>query len=131
MTKLRSRTVRIAGHPADIRLEAPMWEALHDVAHKKRISVVDLVDEIDRERGHQGLAAGIRDYIIAYYRESARRALECQKDEIERMIVACVKRLSKSNPAALARAILETLWEGYEVTRRPDVIPIRGNHDQE
>jgi predicted DNA-binding ribbon-helix-helix protein len=76
VTTLRSRSVRIAGHLADIRLEAPMWEALHDVAHKKRISVVDLVSKIDHERGRDGLAAAIRDYIVAYYRESARSALD-------------------------------------------------------
>jgi predicted DNA-binding ribbon-helix-helix protein len=76
MTTLQSRTVRVAGHLADLRMEAPMWEALHDVAHKKRIAVVELVNEIDRERGRQGLAAAIRDYIVAYYRESARCALE-------------------------------------------------------
>jgi predicted DNA-binding ribbon-helix-helix protein len=53
-----------------------MWEALHDVAHKKGIAAVDLVNEIDRARGRQGLAAAVRDYITVYYRESARRALE-------------------------------------------------------
>ena len=50
------------------------------------------------------------------------------EDEIERLIVACVERHAQGSPAALARAILETLWEaGYDVTRRPDVIPIRRN----
>jgi predicted DNA-binding ribbon-helix-helix protein len=73
---LRSRTVRVAGHLTDIRLEASMWEALHDVAHKKRTPVVDLVNEIYLEGGHQDLATAIRDYIIAYYRESVRQALE-------------------------------------------------------
>jgi hypothetical protein len=50
------------------------------------------------------------------------------EDEIERLIAACVERHSSDNPASLVRAILETLWEaGYDVTRRPDVIPIRRN----
>jgi hypothetical protein len=50
------------------------------------------------------------------------------EDDIERTILACVERHSNNCPAALARAILETLWEaGYEVTRRPDMIPIRRN----
>ena len=41
----------------------------------------------------------------------------------ERVIVACVERHSNSGPAALARTILETLWEaGYDVTHRPDAI---------
>ena len=50
------------------------------------------------------------------------------EDIVERLIVTCVERHSRDNPAALVRAILETLWEaGYEVTRRPDLIPIRRN----
>jgi hypothetical protein len=44
------------------------------------------------------------------------------------VIVAAIERLVNAAPAALARTILETLWEGgYDVTRQPDVIPIRRN----
>lgn len=50
------------------------------------------------------------------------------KDDIERLIAACTKRHSGRGPDALARAMLESLWEaGYHVTRRPDMIPIRRN----
>jgi hypothetical protein len=50
------------------------------------------------------------------------------EDDIERAIVAAIQRHSRDNPAALTRAILEALWKaGYEVTRRPDLIPIRRN----
>jgi hypothetical protein len=50
------------------------------------------------------------------------------EDKIERLVVSCIERNAKSDPARVARAILEELWEaGYDVTRRPDVIPIRGN----
>ncbi len=50
------------------------------------------------------------------------------EDEIERIIAACIDRHSKGDPAALARTILQELWEaGYDVTRRPDMIPILRN----
>jgi hypothetical protein len=50
------------------------------------------------------------------------------QDDAERVILAAIRRHSKGDPAALARAILEQLWEaGYDVTRRPDTIPIRRN----
>jgi hypothetical protein len=50
------------------------------------------------------------------------------EDDVERAIVAAIQQHVKGDPAPLARAILETLWEaGYEVTRRPDMIPIRRN----
>jgi hypothetical protein len=40
-------------------------------------------------------------------------------DEKERLIASSVERHAKSDPARVARAILETLSEaGYDVTRR-------------
>ena len=49
-------------------------------------------------------------------------------DDVERVIFDAIWRHSKGDPEALARAILESLWEaGYDVTRRPDMIPIRRN----
>jgi hypothetical protein len=48
------------------------------------------------------------------------------EDYVERLITTCVERHSNSGPDALARIILEMLWEaGYDVMRRPDVIPVR------
>jgi hypothetical protein len=50
------------------------------------------------------------------------------EDEIERVIEAAIWRRAQGDPAALARAILEALWEaGYDVTRRPDMIPVGRN----
>jgi hypothetical protein len=47
---------------------------------------------------------------------------------VERVIVAAIWQHSKGDPATLARMIVEELWEaGYDVTRRPDMIPIRYN----
>ncbi len=46
----------------------------------------------------------------------------------ERIIAAAIERDAKSNPAALARAILDELWEaGFDVRPRLDEIPIRDN----
>ena len=50
------------------------------------------------------------------------------EDDIEQVIEAAIWRRVKGDPAALARAIIESLWEaGYDVTLRPDAIPIRRN----
>jgi hypothetical protein len=50
------------------------------------------------------------------------------KDDVEQVIFNTLCRRSKGDPEALARAILESLWEaGYDVTRLPDMIPIRAN----
>jgi hypothetical protein len=50
------------------------------------------------------------------------------EDEVERVIEAAIRRHPAGNIAVLKRAILEALWEaGYDVTHRPDMIPIRNN----
>jgi hypothetical protein len=50
------------------------------------------------------------------------------EDDIERIIDAALTRRSGANPAALRRTILEFLWDaGYDVTHRPDMIPIVRN----
>ena len=50
------------------------------------------------------------------------------ESHVEQIVEAAIRRHSKSDPALLGRAILESLWElGYDVTRRPDMIPIVRN----
>ena len=57
--------------------------------------------------------------------EAKSRRLE-PEDYVERLIATCIERHSNSGPDALARIILKMLWEaGYDVMRRPDVIPVR------
>ena len=41
------------------------------------------------------------------------------EDDVERAIVAAIQQHVKGDPAPLARAILETLWEAGYVTRAP------------
>jgi hypothetical protein len=54
------------------------------------------------------------------------------EDNVERIIVATIWRHPKADPATLARMIVEELWEtGYDVTPRPDVIPIRHNPSED
>jgi predicted trehalose synthase len=46
-------------------------------------------------------------------------------DEIALIVVAAIERHAEAEPAALATAIIERLWEaGYEIRPRPDMIPI-------
>jgi len=62
------RHVIVDGRRASLRLEAAIWEALHEVAGCRGLTVRDLVAEIDRKREHQGLTAAIRVYIVEFYR---------------------------------------------------------------
>ena len=48
-----------------------MWDALNEICARERRSVHDLCAEIDRERNQSGLTAGVRVYILRYFREAA------------------------------------------------------------
>jgi predicted DNA-binding ribbon-helix-helix protein len=71
--------IGVSGRLAKVRLETVMWAALHDVARRKGRSVDDLVVEIHGDRTCRNLAAAIRNYLVAYYREAAKRVFETQK----------------------------------------------------
>jgi hypothetical protein len=48
--------------------------------------------------------------------------------EPEQIIAEAIERHAKGDPAALAIAIIERLWEArYEIRLRPGLIPIRPN----
>jgi predicted DNA-binding ribbon-helix-helix protein len=65
---LVKRSVRIAGHPTSISLEAPFWDALREIAARRELSVNALVAAIDTERTGN-LSSAIRLFVL----ESCRR----------------------------------------------------------
>lgn len=65
---LIKRSVRIAGHPTSISLEAPFWEALREIAAHRGKSVNALLSAIDAERSGN-LSSAIRLFVL----ESCRR----------------------------------------------------------
>jgi predicted DNA-binding ribbon-helix-helix protein len=68
---LAIRNIVVAGHRTSVRLEPLMWEALHDIARGRAMSLNDLVTEIDRLREASSLTAAIRVYIVDFYRTAA------------------------------------------------------------
>src|SRR6266571_7194129 len=65
------RNVVVGSHRTSVRLEPVMWDALHDIARRLRVTVHDLVTEIDRKRTASSLTAAIRVYIVDFYRAAA------------------------------------------------------------
>ncbi len=58
-----------------------MWDALHDIARRLRVTTHDLVTDIDRERTASSLTAAIRVYIVDFYRDAAVSAGQTQAVE--------------------------------------------------
>lgn len=77
---LVARTVKLFGHPTQLRLEPSYWEALDDICHREDLTVdelcSDLKDRLDsqskRSRGVAvSLANAVRVFIVGYYRKAA------------------------------------------------------------
>src|SRR5713226_1999824 len=64
-----------------VRLEPVMWDALQDIARRLRVTIHDLVTDIDRERTASSLTAAIRVYIVDFYRDAALSAGQAQAVE--------------------------------------------------
>jgi predicted DNA-binding ribbon-helix-helix protein len=62
------RSVRIAGHPTSVSLEAPFWQALREIAARRQLSINALLAEIDAERSGN-LSSAVRLFVL----ESCRR----------------------------------------------------------
>ena len=58
------RSVRIAGHATSVSLEPAFWEALGELAARRRMSLNALLSAIDAERGGN-LSSAIRLFVLA------------------------------------------------------------------
>ena len=62
---MRKQSVIIAGrHSTSISLEEEFWQQLKEIAAEKKMSLNQLVTEIDRERKLENLSSAIRVYIL-------------------------------------------------------------------
>lgn len=67
--QLISHNVWVDGHRTSVRLEAVMWQALHEIAEREDLSIHQVITIVAR-RQHQNasLTATIRAFLVAYYR---------------------------------------------------------------
>lgn len=48
-----------------------MWDALSEICTRERRSLHDICTQIDQERHQSGLTAGVRVFILKYFRDAA------------------------------------------------------------
>lgn len=70
-TRLKKRSVRIAGHETSVTIETPFWENLQHIAQEKELSLNALITEIDNARNENAnnLSSAVRLYILHYLEE--------------------------------------------------------------
>ena len=69
-SSLSLHNIVVDGRRTSVRLEASMWDGLRDIAHRRGMTLNDLVTEIEHNRGTPGLTAAIRVYIVDFYRNA-------------------------------------------------------------
>jgi predicted DNA-binding ribbon-helix-helix protein len=71
---MAKRSITIAGHRTSISLEQPFWDALGEIAVKRRASLAGTIAEIDRKRAADtNLSSAIRLFVLKWYRASTDR----------------------------------------------------------
>jgi predicted DNA-binding ribbon-helix-helix protein len=70
----QKRSVRVAGHPTSVSVEAPFWQALGEIAVRRGQSLNALVAAIDRDR-NGNLSSAIRLFVL----DSCRRGELCDR----------------------------------------------------
>jgi predicted DNA-binding ribbon-helix-helix protein len=74
MSTLISRNVTLAGRRTSLRMEQAVWHALEEIAQRENWTLHALVQQIDRQRHERTLTAGVRVYVLQYFRAAATEA---------------------------------------------------------
>lgn len=69
---LLCRNVLANGRRTSIRLHTVIWEAVDEICSIERVSLNQLVSELDKRRGSLSLTEALRIYSISYFREACR-----------------------------------------------------------
>ena len=69
--QMRKHSLVIAGHRTSVSLETAFWEALHDLARQKGVSVAAFAAEIDQRRGAANLSSALRVHLLQVFRDRA------------------------------------------------------------
>ena len=66
------RSIVIAGHKTSVSLEDAFWDALKEIAGRRRATLSDLVASIDSSRTQGNLSSAIRLFVLDHFRSSDR-----------------------------------------------------------
>jgi HD-GYP domain-containing protein (c-di-GMP phosphodiesterase class II) len=61
-----AHAIVVDGHRSSVRIERRIWDALRRISHERRMTLKDLISEINGTRAGPGLSAAIRTYVVLY-----------------------------------------------------------------
>ncbi len=68
---IAKRSVIINGHKTSVSLEEPFWTALKSIAAGRRVTLQQLLSDIDTNRQQNNLSSALRLFVLAAYRSPA------------------------------------------------------------
>jgi predicted DNA-binding ribbon-helix-helix protein len=68
------RSIVIAGHKTSISLEDEFWSGLKEIVRKQKMTLGDLVGDIDIRRLHTNLSSAIRLFVLDHFRSQISRS---------------------------------------------------------
>ncbi len=81
---LVSRNIVVEGRRTSVRLEQEMWDAIREIAVREGVSIHDICSMVDAERRESSLTAGLRVFIMSYFRTAATESGHVQAGHGER-----------------------------------------------
>jgi len=70
-SSLVSRNITLNGHRTSLRLERAIWEAVEEICTREATTVHELCTRIDGTRTERTLTAGVRVFVLQYFRAAA------------------------------------------------------------
>ena len=70
------RSIVIDGHKTSVSLEDAFWDELRNIAHAQRVTLSELVAQIDGTRTESNLSSAIRQFVLEHFQNKKKRADE-------------------------------------------------------
>ena len=62
------RSIYFGGRKTSATLEEAFWQGLREIAHRRRMTMSDLVGEIAAQHRQSNLSSALRLYVLRFYR---------------------------------------------------------------
>ena len=65
------RSIMVAGHKTSVSLEKAFWDAIKEISISRRMTLSELVGEIDHQRQQNNLSSAIRLFVLDHFKSQA------------------------------------------------------------
>jgi predicted DNA-binding ribbon-helix-helix protein len=76
------RSIVIGGHKTSVSLEDPFWDELKKIAHARRVTLSELVANIDGGRKQSNLSSAIRQFVLEHFQNAKKRVDEMDTQHV-------------------------------------------------